>query len=128
VAKLAKLVIGMTLTASDVKSVEGAPCAPLVEARITHFPNGTDHTETVKLQRLHVDLVGPLDPSDGDAVHFMPALDDHTVMRFSTPQKRKADACRALPDWIKHLELQTGLKVKTVRCDGARELVGSADM
>jgi len=128
VAKLAKLVTGMTLQASEVKAVEGAPCVPCVEARMTHRPHDTDHTETVKLEKLHVDLFGPLDPSEGGVVHFMSALDDNTEMGFATPLKWKADAGRALQDWIKHLELQTGLKVKTLRCNGAGELVGRADM
>jgi len=60
--------------------------------------------------------------------HFMSALCDATEMGFATPLKRKPDAGQALRDWVKHLELQTGHKVRIIRCDGAGELVKSADM
>jgi len=128
VLKVAKLVTGMTLKSSEVAATEGAPCVPCVQARLVHSPHGDDSSDTTKLQKLHVDVVGPLDPSEGGVVHFMSALDDCTEMGFATPIKTKAEAGPALRVWVTHLEKQTGLKVKIIRCDGAGELVGSASM
>jgi len=77
---------------------------------------------------LHVDLAGPLDPSEGGARHFFAALDECTEMGFATPIKTTSASGTALRDCITHLELQTGKKVKIVRCDGAGDLVDSAAM
>ena len=127
-AKVSKLVTGMTIKPSDVTPTEGAPCVPCGRARLVHSPHGDGRTDTVKLEKLHVDVLGPLAPSEGGAVHFMSALDDATEMGFATPIKTKADAGPALQLWVTHLEKQTGLKVKIIRCDGAGELVKSATM
>ena len=128
VAKVAKLTTGVTLKPGDVATTEGVPCVPCVQARLTHSPHDDTTTYTSKLEKLHVDVVGPLDPSDGGAVHFMAALDDATEMGFATPIKTKAEAGPALRVWVANLEKQTKLKVKIIRCDGAGELVNSAPM
>jgi len=128
VAKVAKLTIGETLMPGDVATTEGAPCVPCVQARLTHSPHGDTATHTSKLERLHVDVVGQLDPSEGGAVHFMAALDDSTYMGFATRIKTKAEAGPALRVWIAHLEKQTKVNVRIIRCDGAGEIVKSAPM
>jgi len=128
VAKLSQLVTGMPLAKADLKAEVGAPCVPCVQARIARQQHTGASTTTVQLEMLHVDLAGPLDPSEGGAEHFFAALDDCTKMGFATPIKTKSAGGTALRDWITHLELQTGKKVKIVRCDGAGELVNSAAM
>jgi len=128
VAKVAKLITGMSLKPSDAQTVDGAPCVPCVQARMARRPHDGAATTTIKIEKLFVDLAVPLDPSDGGAVHSMSVLCDATEMGFATPLKRKADAGQALRDWVKHLELQTGHKVKVIRSDGAGELFKSADM
>ena len=80
---------------------------PCVQARLTHRRHGDTTTHTSKLEKLHGDIVGPLDPSEEGAVHFMEALDDVTEMGFATPIKTKAEAGPALRVWVAHLEKQT---------------------
>jgi len=70
VAKVSKLVTGMTIKPSEMAPTESAPCVPCVRARPVHSPHGNGRTDTVKLKKIHVDVVGPLDPSEGGAVHF----------------------------------------------------------
>jgi len=128
VAKLSQIVTGMPLAKADLKAEVGAPCVPCFQARFARQPRTGAPTTPVKLEMLHVDLAGPLDPSEGGAVHFFAALDDCAEMGFATPIKTKSAGGTALRDWISHLELQTGKKVKIVRCDGAGELISSAVM
>ena len=103
VAKVAELTTGVTLKPGDVATTEGAPCVPCVQARLTQSPHGDTTTHTSKLEKLHVDVVGPLDPSQGGAVQFMAALDDATEMGFATPIKTKAEAGPALRVWVADL-------------------------
>jgi len=109
----------MILTASDVKTMKGVPCVPCEEARITRGPHGDDRTTTRKLEKLHVVLVVPFDPSMGGAAHFVSAVDDNTELGFATTLKRNFQAGRAQQDVIAHLMIHVGLKVKVVRYDGA---------
>jgi len=46
-------------------------------------------------------------------------------MSFVTPLKSKAEAGAVLRDWIVYLENQTNKNVKTIRTDGAKEILNN---
>jgi len=129
VAKVAKLVTGMDLTTNDTTTMLGAVREPCVGARMaTESFEDADNTISEPLEMLCVDLIGPLTPSTGGAVHALSLLDVSTEMSFASLLKTKAEASKALRDWVTHLELQSGRKVKIIRADGARELLGRAEV
>jgi len=129
VAKLATLVDGMDLSAVDAKATDHVSCEPCIGARLTRRPHeGEMRAAAEVLQVVHVDLIGPFEPSQGGAQHFMSALDNYSEMGLASPIKHKSDAGAALRDWIVHLPHQTGTKVKIISCDGAGELTTDAAM
>lgn len=128
VAKASKVVLGMDIAAEDTSPIDGVHCVPCVKARMERQPFQGETSSTSKLELLHVDLVGPLDPSRGGCVHFLGLHDDKTEFAAATPLRTKAEGGKALRNWIVNWENQSGLKVKRLRADGAGELIGSADM
>lgn len=90
-------------------------------------PFHTKDAAISKLELLHMDLVGPLPASLGKARHFVTVLDNVTELAVASTLKANGYSGKAVQAWINQLELQTGARVKRVRCDGAGALL-SAEM
>lgn len=120
------LVDGMApLRTTDVSSTEGVLCHPCVVKRMHAEPFHAKDAATTKLELIHMDLVGPLPASLGKTRHCVALLDVATGMAVASALKVKSDAGKAVQACINQLELQTGARVKRVRCDGAGELVSA---
>ena len=72
---------------------------------------------------VHTDIGGPLTESLGGSLYFLTALEDSTGFITATPIKTKGMAPEVLKTRIKQLETLTGVKLKRVRHDGAKEYV-----
>jgi len=70
---------------------------------------------------VHTDVGGPLTESLGGSIYFITALEDSTGFITATPIKAKGMASQMLKKRIKQLETLTGVHVKRVRHDGAKE-------
>lgn len=125
---MTKVVNGMRPPAKREEPT-GAICQPCVEARMQSAPFYPSTPSTTRpLQKIHVDLVGPLPPSRGGARHFIAIGDYHTEWTVGTALKTKGEAGNALRNWINRLEVQAGHKVAQIRMDGAKEIATSQEM
>ena len=121
------LVLRMTiLQTSDVTPIKGGSCRPCVEGQVHAAPFSGQSRPTNKLELVHIDLGGPLSALLGKAVHLVTVLEDSTELAVASPIHKKSDAGRVVQAWITQWELQTGTRVRRVRCHGAGELVSEA--
>eukprot|EP00168_Porphyra_purpurea_P012885 TRINITY_DN3453_c1_g1_i1.p1 TRINITY_DN3453_c1_g1~~TRINITY_DN3453_c1_g1_i1.p1 ORF type:complete len:330 (+),score=52.49 TRINITY_DN3453_c1_g1_i1:92-1081(+) len=105
VSKAAKIVTGMTLAAVDIKATVGVVCEPCIKARMQAHPQGQGERASDILERICVELIGPITPiSAGGAAPALSLTDARSDMSFVTALKTKADAGEALRDWIVCLE------------------------
>jgi len=119
----ATMVDGMPSSVADAERVVGTACVPCVDGKIVQSPSPRSSTATTKCELVHTDIGGPLTESLGGSIHFMTALEDSTGFITATPIKTKGMAPDVLKTRIKQLETLTGVKVKHVRHDGAKEYV-----
>jgi len=116
----------MSITGADIKANIGTVCEPWVKARMQVHPHGAGERATEPLERLCVDMIGPITPSSGGgAVHALSLTDACTDMSFVTPLKSKAEAGAALRDWIVYHENQNNKTVKIIRTHGAKEILNN---
>ena len=80
-------------------------------------------TTTTKCELVHKDVDVPLTASLGGSVYFVTLMEDSTGFITATPIKSKGMVPDVLKARIKQLETLTGLKVKRVCHDGAKEYV-----
>ena len=78
-------------------------------------------TKTIKCELVHTDVGGPLTESLGGSIYFITALEDSTGFITATPIRTKGMALQVLKTRIKQLETLTGVHIKRVRHDGAKE-------
>jgi hypothetical protein len=80
--------------------------------------NGEGNRATRRLEKVWVDLTGPMDiKSRIGNLYIMNLVDDYSSFPWSIPLKRKSDALPQLQAWQHARELETGLQVKTYRTD-----------
>ena len=121
--RAATMVDGMPSSVADAKRVIGTVCVPCVDGKMVQSPSPRSSTATTKCELVHTDIGGPLTESLGGSLYFMTALEDSTGFITATPIKTKGMAPEVLKTRIKQLETLTGIKVKRVRHDGAKEYV-----
>jgi len=120
------MVDGTPSTVADAKRAPGTVCAPCVGGKMARFPHHRSTTTTTKCALVHTDVDGPLTASLGGSVYFVTLLEDSTGFMTATPIKSKGMVPDVLKARIKQRVTLTGLQVKRVRHDGAKEY-GSRD-
>jgi len=108
-----------------VKRFIGTVCVPCVDGKMVQSPSPRSSTATTKCKLVHTHIGGPLIESLGSSIYFMTALEDSTGFVTATPIKTKGMAPEVLKTRIKQLETLTGVKVKRVRHDGAKDYVNN---
>jgi len=121
--RAATMVDGMPSSVADAKSVIGTVCVPCEDGKMVQSPSPRSSTATTKCELVHTDIGGPLTESLNCSLYFMTALEDSTGFITATPIKTNGMAPEVLKTRIKQLETLTGVKVKRVRHDGAKEYV-----
>jgi len=94
-----------------------------VDGKMVQSPSPRSSKATTKCDLVHIDIGGPLTESLGGSLYFMAALENSTGFITATPIKTEGMAPEVLKTRIKQLETLTGVKVKRVRHDGAKEYV-----
>jgi len=116
-----KMVDGMPLSVADAERVVGTVCVPCLNGKMVQAPHPRSSTKTTKCELVHTDMGVPLTESLGDSIYFITALEDSTGLITSTPNNTRGMASQVLKTRIKQLETLTGVNVKRVRHDGAKE-------
>jgi len=117
----AKMVNGMPSSLADAERVAGPVCVPCVDGTMVQAPHPRSCTKTTKCELVPTDVGGPLTESLGGSIYLITALKDSTGFITATPIKTKGMASQVLKTRIKQLETLTGVHVKRVRHDGAKE-------
>jgi len=121
--RAATMVDGIPSSVADAKRVIGTVFVPCVHGKMVQSPSPRSSTATTKCELVHTEIGGPLTESLGGSLYFMTALEDSTGFITATPVKTKGMAPEVLKMRIKQLETLTGVEVKRVRHDGAKEYV-----
>jgi len=119
--RAAEMVDGMPSSVADAERVVGTVSVPCVDGKMVQAPHPRSSTKTTKCELVHTDVGGPLTESLGGSIYFITALEDSTGFITATPIKTKGMASQVLRTRIKQLETLTGVHVKRVRHDGAKE-------
>ena len=94
----------------------------LGKATCASHPTSDRPRATEILERLHVDLVGPIKPvSLGGSSYSMTIKDEFSSYIFVRPLKSKADVGKTIATFIDTYELQTQARVKFIRSDNGSE-------
>jgi len=115
------MVDGMPSSVANAERVVGTVCVPCVDGKMVQAPHPLCSTKTTKCELVHTDMGGPLTESLGGSIYFTTALEDSTGFITATPVSTKGMASEVLKTRIKQLETMTGVKVKRVHHDGAKE-------
>jgi hypothetical protein len=115
------LVTGMTVSNRQVPS---SPCEPCLEGKQTREvirKIAMTHAKHV-LGHVHTDICGPLPiHSHRGYRYFVIFIDDSSHFASMYPLQEKSEVGKSLKAFITQVELETGLKVKTLCSDGGGE-------
>jgi len=79
------------------------------------------------LSLIHSDLSGKFSiPSIGKAYYYITFIDDHSQFAWIYFLKKKSDAAKAIKDFTKMIERQTGHKIRRFRTDNGTEFINQA--
>jgi len=115
------MVDGMPSSVAHAELVVGTVCVTCVDGKMVQAPHPRSSTETTKCELVHTDMGGPFAQSLGGFIYFITMLEDSAGFITATPIKTKGMASKVLKTRIKQLETLTGVHVKRVRDDGAKE-------
>jgi len=122
-----KRMVGMVdvipASVADAKRILVTVCFPCVDGKMARSPHHRSTTTSTKCELVHTDVHGPLTESLGGSVYFMKLMEDSTGFITATPIKTKGMVPDVLKARITQLEALTGLKVKRVCREGAKEYV-----
>jgi len=117
------MVDGITALVADAKRILGTVCVPCVDGKMARSPHHRPTTTSTSCELVHTDVDGPLSKSWGGSVYFMTLMEDSTGFITATPIKNKGMVPDVIKARITQLETLTGLKVKRVCLDCAKEYV-----
>lgn len=128
-AKLPGICDGITLDAAELKAKQagGAVCEDCMhgrQARDARAPATKPKAATL-LERIHVDLCGPMTETLGGNKYFLIVVDEASRYSKLVLLKAKSDAPAALIDVIRQWERATESRVKAVRSDQGREFINN---
>lgn len=115
-------VIGLDKLKST-KKVENI-CESCVEGKATNQPHPRrEKTTTRVLQLMHTDLVGEIKPEGLNGERYMQLLtDDFSGGMWVSSLKSKGEAAIGTKNMVLHAQKLTGVKLVSIRPDGAKEL------
>ena len=117
------MVDGIPSTVAGAKRVPGTVYVPCVDGKIAHSSHHRLTTTATKCELVLTDVDGPMTAALGGSVYFVTLMEYSTGFITATPIKSKGMTPDVFKARIKQLETLTGLKVKRVRHDGAKEYV-----
>lgn len=121
---------GIPLSKAEIAAKEraGVPCGDCMAGRQSRDsrPLSTKPKVTTPLERLHVDLMGPMgEESLGGSFYSLTVIDEATGFSWVRPLEGKtaSETTHELLDIIKATELKTGHTLKAIRSDRGGEFV-----
>lgn len=103
-------------------------CRTCIEAKISKQPHtGTRPRSKQILDKIHVDLCGPISPTgiNGEK-YFLTIVDDYSHFTVVYPIRNKNEAHEKLEDFKCRYENNFGRRIKAIRCDAGTEFVNEA--
>ena len=97
-----------------------ADCA-LGKSKIKNIPKLNTKRSTEKLERVSIDISYVNFTSFGGAKFWLLIQDEYTDFLWSKFLKSKDEVVPVMLQWIKEIQKETKLKVKTIRCDNSGE-------
>jgi len=99
-------------------------CRVCIEAKMNKQP----HTKTRPkakhiLDKIHVDLCGPISPIDIDGEKFLTIVDDYSHFTAVYPIRNKSETSERLEEFKHKYENKFGRRIKAIRCDSGTEFV-----
>ena len=117
-----RLVDGVDSVIGREEFCEG--CAYGQSKRKPHPSTGTSTSR--RLERIHIDICGPLPGSLGGNRYFLIVVDEHTHHHWVEFLRKKSDAFPRLQRWKLQAERETELKLKCLKSDGGKEFGSNA--
>jgi len=117
------MVDGIPASVADAKRVIVTVCVPCVNGKMARAPHHRSTTTITKCELVHTDVAGALTESLVCSVYLMMRMKDSTGFITATPIKTKGMVPDVIKARITQLETLTGLNIKRVRHDGAKEYV-----
>ena len=117
-----QLVDGIDSVIGKEEFCEG--CAYGRSKRKPHLSTGTKTGR--QLERVHVDICGPLPNSLGGNCYFLLIIDEHTHHHWVEFLTKKSDAFTHLQRWRLQAECETDLKLRYLKSDGGKEFGSKA--
>lgn len=117
-----EMVVGLNLR----RTLQPAQCRTcmLSKIHVNPFPQESKTRTTDLLEVVHSDVCGPFNvKSPGGSKYFVTFIDDFSRRIFVYIIKAKSDVLDTFKMFQKHVEKQTGRKIKTLRSDNGREYV-----
>ena len=118
--------------AKDILPVEfaKAECIPCIKGKSTKpaaRPSDTNIRTQETLERIHCDLIGPMETEWLGKKYVLTIIDDFSRYYIAIPMRAKSDTTEVLKQAIKGLELATGgRKVRTIQADWGGEFKNRA--
>ena len=102
-------------------------CEGCAYGRSKRKPHPSTDTRTKRrLERLHVDICGPLPNSIGGNRYFLLIIDEHTHYYWVEFLSKKSDAFSRLRKWKLQAEREADLKLQYLKSDGGKEFGSKA--
>ncbi|KAL2241232.1 UNVERIFIED_CONTAM: Retrovirus-related Pol polyprotein from transposon RE1 [Sesamum indicum] len=110
------------------KSIEPPVChvCPLAKQARTPFPSSTS-TSSILFELVHVDIWGPYkQPSIGGCHYVLTLVDDYSRATWTYLMRYKSQTTSLLSSFIKQVQTQFGLQVRSLRTDNGPEFLASS--
>lgn len=102
-------------------------CRICIEAKMSKQPHtGTRPRMKYVLEKIHMDLCGPINPVgiDGEK-YFLTIVDDYSHFIVVYPIRSKDEVHESLEDFKHKYENKLGRRIKKIRCDAGTEFVNN---
>jgi hypothetical protein len=117
-----RLVDGIDRVVGDVEFCKGCVYG---RSKRKHHPATSTKTKR-RLERVHIDLCGPLPDSLGGNRYFLLIIDEHTHYQWVEFLSKKSDAFSWLRKWKLSTEHEADLKLQCLKSDGGKEFGSEA--
>jgi hypothetical protein len=104
-----------------------ACCEPCIMSKAQAKPHPPNPTRKAKpLERVHMDLVGPMPMSQRGHKWWITIVDDYSRFGWSLPVKSKGDVPQRLKEWYKQVTVASELPIKECHADRGGEFMQGA--
>lgn len=124
-ARAVNMVKGMHISSSScLEAAKAGPCDICMQGKQHRQPfTAAESSCTTPMERLHMDVYGPLPESRGANKYFVSFVDGHSKYGTLVCIARKSDVVTVVPGEIAKLERMSGHKLKAIRAYNGGEFL-----